>query len=678
MKNNISFFDGKVKFLGLFEKYVGKDTSIFEIQLRKENGDAMRVNTEDAGKIEMSDSSCIYDGFNIDICVSVSVLPSENGNLWGISIKNNTDLAIEWVEYPRIPLKPLKKNGGNAQILLPFNEGVLVDDAKKHIEGEGVFPKTEIEYPSCGNYFMFPHMMSSQFMGYMDEEGGLYIGAHDEKRGPKALDFLLRDDMSVVLAPKIFTGCDFGDSYKLDFPIVTEFFKGDWQDAAEIYRSWFENSLSSEVKKIKDNYNLPSWYEEAPVVITYPVRGVHDMDKMDANSLFPYINALPIIDEIAEKLNHKIMILLMHWEGTAPWAPPYVWPPYGGEEAFNKFLDALHQRGDLLGVYCSGFGFTLQSNLIAEYNNSITLDEAKKAMCTAPNGEVMISRICTAQRSGYDVCPVSTDGKAILERAYTPLFNSGVDYAQILDQNHGGAQYFCYSREHGHPYIPGPWMTENMKKMLSNWNSLAPNMLMGCESAAAEPFISNLLLSDNRYEINYYLGKAVPLYSYLYHEYLRNFMGNQVSCPFDIHQDTLPLRLAYSFVAGDYLTFTMLPNGEFMSHWGCRDFSTLPNKEKALLFASRLLKFYKTKAKKFLHYGRMEKPLRVECENNIIKLAWNENIEMPMVFSTAWSYEGEKAQIFVNYNDFPVQFKCNGKTFVMEAFSAEIMEIVQK
>ncbi len=77
------------------------------------------------------------------------------------------------------------------------------------------------------------------------------------------------------------------------------------------------------------------------------------------------------------------------------------------------------------------------------------------------------------------------------------MTSADVDYIQLLDQNHGGTSYFCYSREHGHPAVPGRWQTDAMKRLLNTVGQYTHGngrrILLGCESAAAEPFIPYLL-----------------------------------------------------------------------------------------------------------------------------------------------------------------------------------------
>ena len=654
---------------------------LFAIRIRDRAGKAVICTAYDAKSCVETENGTIYDGFEkADFSVIVCLTEECGEAAWRISvIPGNDEFFVEWVEFPKINLPVLidnntDENGG--KILFPYNEGVLVSDLDSR-EQSG-FVHKDAEYPSQGSFSVFPNMVCSQMLAYLWNDVGLYIGAHDEKRGVKEIDYL-REASGVTLRFRLFCGTDFGECFSTDYPIIFSVTDGNWEAAAERYRNWFESALPEKVKKISENPDIPEWYQESPLIVSYPVRGVHDKDEMKPNKLYPYTNALPLMDEIRKACDSRLLVLLMHWEGTAPWAPPYVWPPFGGTENFSAFMKALREKGDMLGVYCSGFGYTLRSNLIAEYNKEDEYHEKKlwKGMCAGTDGKVAISKICTNQRSGYDICPASEVGKALLKEAYAPLLKSNVDYAQILDQNHGGGQYFCYSREHGHAPAPGTWMTENMQKILSEWNGMAGKTLLGCESAAAEPFIGNLLFSDNRFELNYHIGVPVPFYAYVYHQYVRNFMGNQVCCPFLPTEDTLRYRLAYSFSIGDCMTIVLTQDGELMSNWGMKDFSILPNKEKAFKLIANLSHFYKEKAKMYLYDGRMIVTPSVECE----MVTYHVNkagkvVHLPAVLSSAWEgKDGSRVIIMVNPSDTEHRCKVDGTETIIPPLDAVLVEM---
>ena len=656
-------------------------TPLFSLRLRDAQGTATVLCATDARVCSETEDGATYSDFGVsDLSVRVHLANKQGSVAWRADVQGlDAEHFVEWIDFPMVSLPALKENnpsGDGGQILLPYNEGALISN-NDHREMTD-FRHWEPEYPSLGCYPVFPNMICSQMMAYLWEDAGLYLGAHDAARGVKGISFYAENG-GITMQMRLFCGVDFGQDYCMDYDIVWTAIDGRWESAAELYRAWFEQNLPPRVKKIKENPALPAWYSESPLVVTYCVRGIHDMDEMSPNALFPYTNALPLLEQIKSKAKTRLLVLLMHWEGTAPWAPPYVWPPYGGVENFTEFKDALHAEGDLLGVYCSGFGYTLKSNLVDDYDCTeiCERDNLERGMCAGPDGKVAISRICTGQRKGYDICPASEVGHEILAAAYEPLFESGIDYAQILDQNHGGGQYFCYSRDHGHPPAPGAWMTKNMQSMLGEWNGKAGGMLLGCESAAAEPFMGNLLMSDNRFELNYHIGTPVPLYAYLYHEYLRNFMGNQVSCPFGNDQDTLCYRVGYSFAAGDLMTLVMTPDGQLMTNWGNHDFSRLPDKDKALDLVANLCKFYREKAGKYLHAGRMIPVKDVECGQKEFFMEWyGHNCTFPTVYTTAWQAEdGTRAQILVNPGDADEVCILEGKQITVSARDAVLVEI---
>ena len=648
---------------------------LFVIRLRHKDGSALKIIPANSKESHTCGGKIVYCGFENgfdDLAVAVTVLEREGNIEWGVSVSGvPEDYALEWVELAKICLPRLIDNDENGgKIIFPYDEGILLTD-------ETLLPRYEPEFPMSGAYFIFPNKVCSQFISYLFEDCGLYIGAHDIKRGFKGVDFY-REGNGVSLQMRLYSGEDFGKDYKSDFPVVWQACGSHWTSAAEIYRRWFENNLPHNLVPIKENGRLPKWYEDAPLIVTYPVRGIHDMDKMEPNALFPYTNALPILNKIKSSTGCRIMSLLMHWEGTAPWAPPYMWPPFGGVDVFNEFRDALHKNGDLLGVYCSGLGYTLQSTLIDTYNceEKIKNENVLEGVCHSPENKPERGITCTPyQRYGYDICPASKRGLEILREGYYPVLESGVDYAQVLDQNHGGGQYMCFARDHGHPPMPGEWMTSNLQDMLDEWNKKAPHMLFGCESAASEPFIGNLLMSDNRFELNYPFGTPVPVYAYIYHEYVRNFMGNQCGCPFEPHVDTLRYRLAYSFSIGDIMTLILAPNGDLMTHWGTHDFEHCPDMEKTLLFIKNVMAFYNREGKKYLYSGKMKIADGVESGEIAIPLfRGRKEAALPRLLSSSWEADGGMtAYIVVNPENTDIEFAIGDDKYIAPSLNAVLI-----
>lgn len=626
----------------------------FAVKLRTRKGASRVIDASACRFIGEKEGGFAYAHAEMD--VQVFVCEQEDGLNWRISVKNKTEDLLEWVELASFGVneKLKEEEGGVGEIVYPFNEGCLVSDMKKRENYP--FRYIEPEYPSLGKYSVFPNMISSQFLAYIADGKGVYYAMHDEDRTPKHVDFKYGDGC-IRLLLRVFCNVNYGEDYQMPFDCVLKFFDGGWQDACEIYRAWFEKHLPVGVKKIKENKDLPAWYGESPLIVAYPVRGKFDTDVMDPNGLYPYENALPLLTDMADKTQSKVMSLLMHWEGTAPWAPPYMWPPYGGEALFTKYIEKAHEKDILVGLYCSGLGWTQQSNLIAEYNKEeeFEKDGLAEIMCANSDGALK-GAICKDQRSGYDLCPAMEKSKTLFANEMNKLVKSGVDYVQAMDQNHGGGSYFCYSDKHGHVPAPGKWQVEETRALLDRVEN--EKVLLGCESAAAEPFIGKLQFSDNRFELCYYVGLPIPLYSYIYHEYVNNFMGNQICHMLSEDEYDYTYRLAHSFVCGDMLTAVIDDKGNIAYAWGGQCFKKHTDGDVAKRALKNFNGWRQKIGKRFLHTGRMIKPMHVTCEEkNSFLLEDDIPFEVEKIMTSAYEYEGEKAQFIVNYNLAPVTVK---------------------
>ena len=610
----------------------------------------------------------IYSQFkNVDLKVVVTVSMSKDSPFmhWNLSVDNNTPFTIDHIDFPNVVVNnDLKATGGTGRIFWPAQEGCLIEDVRIREESAGLKFKP-IEYPQLGWGGLYPSSVQMQFMAYYNAIGGLYLAAHDEQCNPKGIEFHRTSGNGIKMDFRLFAGGAGKGIYKMPYDMVIGVFDGDWYDAAAIYRDWREISKMPMPPKIKDNEMLPDWYFESPVVVTYPVRGHKDMGDQTPNELYPYTNALKIIDKYNKVFNSKIMALLMHWEGSAPWAPPYVWPPYGGEKIYQKFVNGLHEKGNLAGLYASGIGYTLRSNTDTTYNMYKEYEEKhlEKVMKVAPDGTLANNGVCAgpnAQRLGYDMCPANDFVKDVVLDQIAKIVNSRTDYIQYFDQNLGGGCYACYGTDHGHAYGPGLWQNVAMHNIFKGFHPILEKAgykpIVGCEAAASEANLPYLFFNDARATINLFAGTPVPAYAFVNHEYVNNFMGNQngVSSAIDLKKSPMNFlqRLAYAFCAGDMLTVILRGNGDMIWDWGTLWETETPNQETIIQLVHNLNSWRTGAGKDFLVTGRMLKPLPFEGAINVpmITKPGGRNINFPSVFTSNWQFgNNSKAQIFVNY-----------------------------
>ena len=314
--------------------------SLFSLQFRNTTGaplrfyssqaaefDAQRTEEPEMTRFTLSFRKIASEAFyerDINATVSIECPHGSGMSYWRIDVDFNSVpflQSLEWIEFPRVTLpNDFVGNGGDLELFWPFGEGTLIDDP-----GARKRPYKPVEYPSGGWYGMYPGPAQMQYMSVQSPEGGLYMASHDAKHAPKEIEYT-ETEQGTRLIYKVFTGAAEG-SYRMEYPMVLGGFQGDWYDAARIYRDFATSDGVISSPRLKDNPKMTDWMKESPVVCTYAVRGEgHHAGPTQPNKLFPFKNVLPHLARYQEAFGTDILNILMQYEGTAPWSPPYQTP----------------------------------------------------------------------------------------------------------------------------------------------------------------------------------------------------------------------------------------------------------------------------------------------------------------------------------------------------------------
>ena len=587
-------------------------------------------------------------------------------------------MLLEWFDGPQVCIAPDRK------LFWPEWDGVEVTKFSHPFHPAGFHPIGFRErYAPPGGNSLYPGLAQMQFMAAYKDGMGIYFSAVDGRHTPKAVDWEDLGANGVRLTLQTFCGdLDADGAWRAKFHYSLRPYDGGWMEACEMYRDWVR-TLPDFAKTPK----RPKWMYDSPVNLIYPVRGYgRDNGRdMKPNRMFPYMNAMPYVEKFGRLLDSKIMALLMHWEGTAPWAPPYVWPPFGGEEELAKFRDALHARGDLLGVYCSGTAWTQISSIVPTYSLEQRFEDEHlgRHMMRGPKGQIT-SCICNGhdgQKLGYDMC-LAEDwcvGEIVAEAAKLSRF--GIDYSQFFDQNMGGGWLLCYAKHHKHPPIPGAWAVDAMLALQRRLAAAEGDggMGFGCEAAAATPYVPTLSYNDVRPIPGLMrFGRPVPGTAFVFHEWMCNFTGNQ--CGMTKRMDAF-WRWMSGFHNGDMFSLVLNDKGEVVSGWDYFRNEQYPEKE-GLIPVLKELNAIRKKYPAFLLEGRMIRPF-FKCESCPAKVDFrgrqHGTLETTEVLTSFWeNAKGERIGFASNWRQEPSDLKithADGRVEVRRLAPHETIEL---
>ena len=661
------------------------------VKLIDDDGNYIKIKTGKADATEKTENGYKFtynnvDGYNFNVVTYVKCSESSPEIRLTMSYENNTGFLVEWVDFGSFTVpKNLKADGGDGVIFWPVAEGGLIEDAKMRNNAPGT-TYVEPDYNIHGWRGVYPGATPFQFMSYYTQnDGGFYLGAHDTNRNIKLFEYHPLEN-GVRLENYLFPG-DISTNYSFEYDIVLRPIENDWYDAADIYREWAEeNGIFP--KKARENENISPWMDESPITLFYPIKGTADNGDMSLNCYYPYVDGLKYVYRIAEKTGSKVMPILMHWEGTAPWAPPFAWPPYGGEEALKEAIDKLHSDGHYLGLYASGIGWTTHSYNNPDYNTDKLYKELdiENILCRTPKQTIEPTNVVGPPiKEGHNLCPANEVIKDIVLDEITNAAKLGCDYYQYFDQNLGGQACLCYSKNHNHVPVPGKWMTEHMNEMyqrtVKQLRGMNSTMSIGCECAAGDCFIDSLTVNDSRFNSFYYFGKPVPAYSYITHEYTNNFMGNNccVSCTLKCEENpsNLAFRLAYSFICGNLLSLTLGDEGCLTWGWVHDWKDNVPkNTDEILAFVNALNSWRTGIGKPFLRYGRMQRPKKLLGIDSYDLMATDCNYEYHALLSSRFVDSGVDVQFVVNFlgekKSFSIECDCELFTDAKSTTSTKI------
>lgn len=470
----------------------------------------------------------------ISVILAASCGPGDSIE-WKTSVSNSDGrLSVLSVSYPRAAFDVT----GGASLFYPDGSGIVVP-----LKANTRYDRRSI-YPSCG--------ACMQYTAAYEGGRGLYYGIHDGRAAYKTICCTKDPDQPVRLYSEYAAeGIGrAGNSFTLSGSAVWCPLRGDWFDAAMIYKSFVEKEAGWLPKKGENGTpGMPAWMRNVP---HWWLVSVGEDDSYVDKTL-----------EVQKELGVPSAIHLYQWH-VIPFDNDY--PHYF--PAKKQFLDSfrrLQQNGLPVMPYINGRLWDTRDKDCEDWQfTSVAYPGVTKNTEGKPYTESYSSVESDGSRVVLGVmCPSSPVWqKKVEDNVHRLTAEIGVD-AVYIDQIAAAAPQLCADGDHDHVPGGGSWWTDAYNTLCSRIRSCLPENAEITTECNAEPFMKQIrgLLSWM-----WVVDGQVPAFPAVYAGYTP-FFGRNYNA---LNDDTsVRIAIAQSVVYGEQTGWI---SPEKYRNLECRDF----------------------------------------------------------------------------------------------------------
>lgn len=560
------------------------------------------------------------EGGPLGVTVRASAVPDADQSALRWTLRVNNESTVWTVRRVVFPLLDLADPGEEGVILFPRGPGELQ---------RGVWQR---DFHYRGNY---PDgWCSMQFLAAYREgpsPSGLYVGLHDPWGSTKHLEFKSTPAARTVRLAVEVPAPDLtrpGNDFVTSGEVVWQLLRGDWFDAARIYRAWAEREARwwPALDPREGRRDTPRWMRELSAWVM--TGGAPEVCQ-------------PAVTAFREALGLPVGFHWYNWH-QIPFDNdyPHYFPTKPG---FAATVAELQAAEVFVMPYINGRLWDTKDRGAEDFEFTRV---ARPAATKQENGEPFVERYGSQETNGAPVslavmCPTTPLWQERVRTIVRRLQQEEGTRGVYIDQIAAAAPTLCTDATHGHPLGGGHWWTEGYWALLDAIRREMPSDRMLTTECNGEPF---LRWFDGYLTWHWQHHGQVPAFPAVYGGTIQMFGRAYRGGP----TQAQALRMK----AGQQLVF-----GEQIGWFDPAQAGAAPNRE----FVHQLI-HARWNHRRYFYAGEMARPPRLVGDIPNVTADWQWSGEWPVttpaVLAGAWRLPAEDRALllFVNVSEAPVRF----------------------